>query len=96
MKNDADFNNLKNQNYYCAHGFDFIMLVTGLIYSRLNEAVRTLGKSSISTIDMLLKAKHMRMVKHDNQWRLHNTRTKDIELLEAIGFTPSMTYPESN
>lgn len=30
IKNDTDFNALKEQNYYCAHGFDFIMLVTGL------------------------------------------------------------------
>ena len=96
VKNDADFNDLKNQDYYCAHGFDFIMLVTGLIHSRLNEAVKSLGKNSISTIDMLIKAGHMRMVKHDDQWKLHNTRTKDIALFESIGFTPSLTYSGSN
>jgi hypothetical protein len=96
IKNDADFNDLKNQDYYCAHGFDFIMLVTGLIHSRLNEAVKSMGKNSISTIDMLIKAGHMRMVKHDDQWKLHNTRTKDIALFESIGFTPSLTYSGSN
>ena len=95
IKNDADFTDLKNQDYYCAHGFDFIMLVTGLIHSRLNEAVKKLGKSSISTIDMLIKAGHMRMVLHDNQWKLHNTRTKDIDLFEAMGFSPTLTYSES-
>lgn len=95
VKNDVDFNDLKNQDYYCAHGFDFIMLVTGLIYSRLNEAVKSLGKSSISTIDMLIKARHMRMVKHNDQWQLHNTRTKDIALFESVGFTPSLTYLEA-
>lgn len=47
VKNDADFNDLKIQDYYCAHGFDFIMLVTGLIHSRLNEAVKALKKPSI-------------------------------------------------
>ena len=93
IKNDADFNNLKIQDYYCAHGFDFIMLVTGLIHSRLNEAVRKLNKASISTFDILIKAGHMRMVQHDNQWTLHNTRVKDIKLLESMGFTPSGTYP---
>ena len=34
IKNDADFNDLKLQDYYVQHGFDFIMLVTGLIHSR--------------------------------------------------------------
>ena len=95
VKNDADFNNLKNQDYYCAHGFDFIMLVTGLIHSRLNKAVRNLGKSNVSTMDMLIKAAHMRMVLHGDKWVLHNTRTKDIELFESLGFTPGLTYSES-
>ena len=44
---------------------------------------------------MMIKAGHMRMVKHNEKWQLHNTRTKDIELLESIGFTPSLTYPEA-
>ena len=92
VKNDANFNNLKNQDYYCAHGFDFIMLVTGLIHSRLNEAVKQLRRSSISTIDVLIKSGHMRMVLHDKTWKLHNTRTKDIELFQKMGFTPEKEY----
>ena len=94
IKNDADFNALKEQDYYCAHGFDFIMLVTGLIHSRLNAAVKALNKSSISTVDVLIKSSHMRLVRHENEWVLHNTRTKDIELFETMGFTPIKTYSE--
>lgn len=93
IKNDAHFNNLKLQDYYIDHGFDFIMLVTGLIHSKLNEAVRSLNKPSISTFDILIKAGHMRMVRDDNnQWKLHNTRTKDLELLKQIGYVPKTTY----
>ena len=92
IKNDADFNNLKDQDYYKAHGFDFVMLVTGLIHSRLNEAVKRLNRPSVSTIDVLIKAAHMRMVQEGSRWTLHNTRTKDIELFEAIGFTPDKEY----
>lgn len=88
VKNDAHFNNLKIQDYYVEHGFDFIMLVTGLIHSRLNEAVKSLNKSCISTFDVLIKAGHMRMVLRDNEWVIHNTRTKDLELLEGMGFVP--------
>jgi len=96
VKNDADFNDLKLQDYYCAHGFDFIMLVTGLIHSRLNEAVKALKKPSISTFDVLIKSGHMRMVQHDDGWKLHNTRTRDIDLFEEMGFTPDLTYPMLN
>ena len=75
------------------HGFDFIMLVTGLIHSRLNKAVKELKKSSISTFDILVKAGHMRMVQHGNEWLLHNTRTKDLALLQTMGFAPIQSYP---
>ena len=92
IKNEADFNDLKIQDYYNAHGFDFIMLVTGLIHSRLNEAVKGLKKSNISIYDILIKSGHMRMVLNDGEWKLHNTRTKDIELLKAVGFTPELIY----
>ena len=92
MKNDADFNDLKIQDYYVQHGFDFIMLVTGLIHERLNEAVKRINKSNVSIFDVLIKAGHMRMVKREDNWRLQNTRTKDLELLEAMGFVPEETY----
>jgi len=92
IKNDAGFKNLKFQDYYCEHGFDFIMLVTGLIHSRLNEAVKALNRSSISTFDILIKSGHMRMVYEDEQWKLHNTRMKDIELFKEMGFTPELQY----
>ena len=93
IKNDAHFNNLKLQDYYIDHGFDFIMLVTGLIHSKLNDAVRSLNRPNISTFDILIKAGHMRMVCDDkNNWKLHNTRTKDLELLKQIGYVPKTSY----
>ena len=93
VKNDADFNDLKIQDYYVQHGFDFIMLVTGIIHEKLNEAVKRINKSSVSIFDVLLKAGHMRMVKRKENWQLHNTRTKDLVLLEAMGFVPEESYP---
>lgn len=69
------------------------MLVAGLIHSRLGEAVKAIGKSNISTFDLLVKAGHMKMVLGDNEWKLHNTRTKDLELIAKTGFTPQGSYP---
>lgn len=88
IKNDAGFNDLKIQDYYVQHGFDFIMLVTGLIHSRLNDAVVKLKKTSISTFDVLVKAGHLRMVLEESEWRIHNTRTRDLDLLKELGFIP--------
>lgn len=90
IKNDADFNNLKIQDYYVQHGFDFIMLVTGLIHSQLNEKVKELKKPGISTFDVLLKARFMRMSQNQDKWELKNTRIKDIDLFKAMGFTPEI------
>ena len=33
------------------------------------------------------------MVMRENEWQLHNTRTKDLELLKAVGFIPEQSYP---
>lgn len=93
IKNYGDFNDLKVQDYYIQHGLDFMMLVTGLLHERLNATVRSMKKSSLSTFDLLLKAGHMRMVIRDNHWKLHNTRTKDLELLKSIGFVPENNIP---
>lgn len=95
IKNDAHFNYLKIQDYYVQHGFDFIMLITGLIHSRLNESVKKLNKSSISTFDILIKAAHMRMVRENEEWKLRNIRTKDLNILSEMGFTPRASYPAS-
>ena len=35
------------------------------------------------------------MVKRDEEWHLHNTRKKDIELLQEMGFTPSGEIQQS-
>ena len=69
------------------------MLVTGIIHEKLNEAVKLINKSSVSIFDVLIKAGHMRMVKREESWQLHNTRTKDLALLEVMGFVPEKSYP---
>ena len=93
IKNYADFNDLKMQDYYHAQGFDFIMLVTGLIHTRLNTAVRNLNKTNLSTFDILLKARKLRMVCTDDCWQIQNKRTKDMLIFEQMGFKPELTLP---
>ena len=73
--------------------FDFIMLVTGIIHQKLNAAVVSLKNANISTYDILMKSGHMRMVRNEQEkWIIHNTRNKDIELLQKLGFTPEKEY----
>lgn len=95
FKNDAGFSGLKFQDYYAIKGFDFIMLIAGLIHSKLNAAVRELNMPDISTHDLLAKAGHLRLVLNGDNWLLQNTRTKDLELLAKVGFEPKVSYPAS-
>ena len=95
IKNDADYNDLKLQDYYNFQGFNFIMLAAGIIHSNLQDATKVLEKPNISTIDILLKSGHMRLVRQDSEWVLHNTRTKDLALLKEMGFAPDMSYKAS-
>lgn len=50
---------------------------------------------TLTTIDILLKSGHMRLVRQDSEWVLHNTRTKDLALLKEMGFAPGMSYKAS-
>ena len=88
IKNDTYFTNSKIQDYYVEHNFCFIMLITGLIQARLNAAVKSLKKSSISTQDVSHVASCLRMVFERGEWRLQNDMKKDIELMGKLGFTP--------
>ena len=88
LKNDAAFNNLKIQDYYIEQGFNFIMFVTGLIHSKLNDAVKALDNSSISTIDILIKAGMMRMVKNkDGVWTFSEHKSERSCSFGEVGFS---------
>lgn len=94
LKNHADFNNLMIQNYYSEQGFSFIMLITGQIHQRMINMVKSLHDNTISTNDILLKARCMKMEHRGHRWNLKNTRTKDLELFKKIGFIPQISVPD--
>ena len=91
IKNDARFVNLKIQDYYIEKGFNFIMLVTGLLHAKLNNLIKALNNPNLSTYDVLLKARHIRLVQYPSGWKLHNTRTKDMELFKTLNWVPPVS-----
>jgi hypothetical protein len=88
IKNRGDFNDLKFQDYYDEQGFAFIMLVTGQIHQAMIKAQRKLDDNTTSIFDLLLKARALKLEKRGNYWQLKNTRKKDLEILEKVGFIP--------
>ena len=84
------------QDYYKEQGFSFIMLVAGQIHQKMIAAVKTLNDSTISTHDVLLAARCMKMERLGNVWSLKNTRKKDLELFKKLGFEPALSVTVSN
>ena len=88
VKNVAGFENLKVEDYYKEQGMAFVMLVCGRIHARVIAAVRSLGDSTTSVRDVLLKARRMKLVRRGKGWELANTRAKDLALFAKMGFEP--------
>ena len=82
------------QDYYKEQGMSFIMLVVGQIHQRMLSAVKTLNDNTLSTQDILLMARCMKMERRGNSWNLKNTRRRDLEILKKLGFEPTMVVTE--
>lgn len=93
LANVGDYNDLMMQDYYKEQGLAFVMLVAGQIHQKIVSAVKKLGCSTISTRDILLMARRMKIEKRGNFWLLKNTRKKDLELFGKLNFTPSSSIP---
>jgi len=93
LKNKGDFNNLMIQDYYREQGFAFMMLITGQIHQKMNDALKLLNDNTISIYDILLMARCMKIEHRGNFWTLKNTRKRDLEILKSLGFQPKQSIP---
>jgi len=89
VANIGDYNDLMMQDYYREQGLAFIMLVAGQIHQKIIEAVKRLGCSAISSRDILLMARRMKLERRGDFWLLKNTRRKDLELFTKMNFVPA-------
>ena len=83
------------EDYYREQGLSFIMLITGQIRQKMIEAVKKLNNNAISTNDILLMARCMKMERRGNSWNLKNTRKRDLQILKQLGFEPKMMVTDS-
>jgi len=94
LKNSADFNNLMIQDYCKEQGMAFLILIAGQINSKMLDAVKTLTNNTVSTTDILLMARFLKMERKGNTWTCRNKRKKDLEILEKLGFIPMDVFTE--
>lgn len=64
------------------------MLATGKIHQEMIKAQRKLNDNTTSILDLLLKARALKLEKRGHYWHLKNTRKNDLEVLEKVGFKP--------
>ncbi|MGN0866618.1 MAG: transposase [Oligosphaeraceae bacterium] len=93
VANVGDYKNLMMQDYYKEQGLAFILLVAGQIHQAVLAATRKLGDSTVSTRDLLLMARRMKLERRGDFWLLKNTRRKDLEILKRIDFVPRDAIP---
>lgn len=80
-KNRLDVNALHLPDYYQTQGLSFIMLITSLIYSDINQKIKGLNKS---ITDLLLETRFLKLHKKQGKWKLENTSKKHYELFEKL------------
>ena len=50
--------------------------------------------NAISTHEILLMARCMKMERRGNSWNLKNARKRDLQILKQMGFEPKMTVAD--
>lgn len=81
FKNRVDINSLGLSDYYATQGMSFIMLVVGLIYHELKEAIKPLKGKCID--DCLLESRFIKLNKKNEHWYISNAK-KDLQEMMAL------------
>ena len=95
LKNRGNFNDLMVQDYYKEQGLSFIMLIAGQMHQKMIAATKLLDDSTLSVNDVLLMARCMKMEQRGVNWNLKNTRKRDLQILEKLGFKPQQMVSTS-
>lgn len=78
FKNKVDITSLGLSDYYATQGMSFIMLVVGLIYKEMKEAVKPIKGKSLD--DCLLETRFIKLNKKEGQWVVSNAK-KELQTL---------------
>ena len=82
FKNQAGYNELHLEDYYKMQGLAFIMLVSGLIYRNMENAIKVID--GMSSQSCLLEAKMVKIRKNGNNWDICNKLKKQVKLFEDL------------
>ena len=82
MKNDIDFNKLRQSDYYIIQGLSFIFLIVGLIHYEMKQSCKEVKGKTIN--DILLEAKYLKLNIRNNIKSYSSIPAKTRDLLNKL------------
>lgn len=83
VRNEADFNALYQQDYFCMQGLSFIVTVSGMIY---HDVKKIAEDSKLSVKEVMKEMKKLKISLEGNKWIVQN-KIKSVRLIaEKVGF----------
>ncbi len=83
VRNDADFNALYQQDYFCMQGLSFIVTIAGMIYYDVKSVA---DESKLSVKEIMREMKKLKIVLSGNKWIVENKIKSVRETAEKVGF----------
>lgn len=83
VRNDADFNALYQQDYFCMQGLSFIVTVSGLIYHDIKKVAE---ESKMSVKEIMREMKKLKISLEGDKWIVQNKIKSVRETAAKIGF----------
>ena len=83
VRNDADFNALYQQDYFCMQGLSFIVTVAGMIYHDIKKIA---DESKLSVKEIMREMKKLKITLNGNKWVVENKIKSVREVASKVGF----------
>ena len=83
VRNDADFNALYQQDYFCMQGLSFIVTVFGMIYHDVKKVAEA---SKLSVKEVMREMKKLKISLEGNKWVVQNKIKSVRETAAKVGF----------
>ena len=83
VRNDADFNALYQQDYFCTQGLSFIVTISGMIYHDVKKVADAANESVKS---VMREMKKLKITLEGNKWVVNNKIKSVRETAEKVGF----------
>ena len=91
VRNDADFNALYQQDYFCMQGLSFIVTVAGMIY---HDIKRVVDESKLSVKEIMREMKKLKITLNGNKWVVGNKIKSVRDVAAKVGFDIPKYLPD--